>query len=45
MQKVGDFVFALHKKYHTHNGLSYEESEFNCILDEMHKTNLEKPKE
>ena len=45
MQKVSEFVFTLHKKYHNYNGLSYEESEFNCILDEMNKSNLEKPKE
>ena len=45
MQRVSDFAFALHKKYHNFTGPSYEESEFHAILDEMNKINLEKPKE
>ena len=45
MQKVGDFVQELHKKYFNYSGSSYEESEFNLILDEMNRINLERPKE
>ena len=45
MQKVSDFVFELHKKYYNYTAPTYEESEFNYILDEMNKRNLEKPKE
>ena len=45
MQKVGDFVLELHKKYYNHQGSSYEESEFNQTLNEMNRINLEKPKE
>ena len=45
MQKVGDFVLELHKKHYNHQGVSYEEAEFNQVLNEMNRLNLEKPKE